>query len=139
MIEFIIGSKGKGKTKILLSKAAEAIEIANGNVVYIDKNTQHMYELSNRIRLINISNFPIENEDHFIGFISGIVSQDHDLEYMFLDSFLTIAGLTGKDIRKTVAKLDQLSIKYNIHFIISVSMDQHDLPEELQKFVSVAL
>ena len=93
MIELIVGSKGKGKTKILLEKADKAIKEATGSVVYVDKSSQHMYELSNRIRLINVSGFPVNSEDGFVGFISGIISQDHDLEYMFLDSFLTVANL----------------------------------------------
>ena len=80
MIELIVGSKGKGKTKILLEKADKAIKEATGSVVYVDKSSQHMYELSNRIRLINVSGFPVNSEDGFVGFISGIISQDHDLE-----------------------------------------------------------
>ena len=52
MIQFIIGEKGKGKTKVLLEKANAQIKEANGNIVYLDKSAQHMYELNNRIRLI---------------------------------------------------------------------------------------
>ena len=93
MVQLIVGSKGKGKTKELLLRAEQAVKEAQGNIVYLDKSSQHMYELSNKIRLINVSNFPVDSEDGFIGFISGIISQDHDHEYMFLDSFLKIANL----------------------------------------------
>ena len=68
MIQLIIGEKGKGKTKILLDKANQAIKEANGNIVYLDKSKQHMYELNNRIRLIDVTNFPISNCDVLIGF-----------------------------------------------------------------------
>ena len=61
MVQLIVGAKGKGKTKELLSRAEQAIKSANGTVVYIDKSSQHMYELSNKIRLINISNFPVNS------------------------------------------------------------------------------
>ncbi len=139
MIELIVGSKGKGKTKILLEKADKAIKEATGSVVYVDKSSQHMYELSNRIRLINVSGFPVNSEDGFVGFISGIISQDHDLEYMFLDSFLTVANLYGADITPIVEKLEELSEKYHVNFIVSISMDEHDLPEACRKYVSVKL
>ena len=139
MIELIVGSKGKGKTKILLEKAAEAVKNASGSVVYVDKSSQHMYELSNKIRLINVSNFPVDSEDGFIGFISGVISQDHDLEYMFLDSFLKIANLYGTDITSAINKLAELSEKYHVNFIVSVSMDSEDLPESLKEYVAVAL
>ena len=56
-----------------------------------NKSTKHMYELNNKVRLINVMDYPIDNCDEFLGFLCGIVSQDHDLEEMYLDSFLTIA------------------------------------------------
>ncbi|MDO4438199.1 MAG: twitching motility protein PilT [Eubacteriales bacterium] len=139
MIELIVGSKGKGKTKELLSRAESAVKSAIGSVVYVDKSSQHMYELSNKIRLINVSGFPVDSEDGYIGFISGIISQDHDLEYMFLDSFLTVANLYGTDISSAIDKLAQLSDKYHVNFIISVSMDAEDLPESCEKYVTVKL
>ena len=80
MVQIIAGRKGKGKTKILLQKANEAIKEAKGSVVYLDKNTKHMFELNNRVRLINVMDYPINTPESFIGFISGIISQDHDIE-----------------------------------------------------------
>ena len=139
MIELIVGSKGKGKTKELLKKAGEAVKAANGSIVYLDKSSQHMYELPNRIRLINVSNFPVDSADGFLGFISGIISQDHDLEYMFFDSFLKIANLYGTDVSGIIEKLAALSDKYHVNFIISVSMDAEELPETCRQYVSVAL
>ena len=93
MIEIISGEKGKGKTKELLTKVNAGVASASGSIVYLDKSQKHMYELSNKIRLINVTDYPIDNCDEFLGFICGIVSQDHDLEEMYLDSFLTIASV----------------------------------------------
>lgn len=50
MVSIIAGEKGKGKTKILLEKANEAVSKANGSVIYLDKSSKHMYELNNKIR-----------------------------------------------------------------------------------------
>ena len=93
MVQLIVGKKGKGKTKQLLDKVNGAIKSADGNIVYLDKSTKHMYELNNKVRLIDVSSYPLKNSDEFIGFICGIVSQDHDLQEMYLDSFLKIAKL----------------------------------------------
>lgn len=139
MVQLIVGAKGKGKTKILLEKAAEAVKNANGSVVYIDKSAQHMYELSNKIRLINISNFPVNSEDGYIGFVSGVISQDHDLEYLFLDGFVHIANLMGQDVTGAVEKLAALGENYGVNIVISMSMDSHELPESLKKYVDVTL
>lgn len=139
MVQLIVGKRGKGKTKQLLDKANSVIREAQGNVDYLDKSAQHMYELNNKIRLINVNEFPIESEDAFIGFISGIISQDHDLEYMFLDSFLKLAALEGADISGCIRKLEELGDKYKITFVLSVSMDQEELPDSVKKDVAVAL
>ena len=140
MIEIICGEKGKGKTKELLNKVNNSIATAAGNVVYLDKSQKHMYELNNKVRLINVTDYPVDNCDEFLGFISGIVSQDHDLEEMYLDSFLTIASISSDaDILKAIEKLDVISEKYKVRFILSVSKNKADLPECAKAKVIVAL
>ena len=109
MIPIISDVKGKGKTKFLIQKANEAVKAANGSVVYLDKNNKHMYELSNRIRLINVGDFPIDTYDAFIGFICGLISQDRDLEHMFFDSFLTIASVSDDYVGYVLSKLAVVS------------------------------
>lgn len=139
MIQIIAGEKGKGKTKQLLDKVNTEIKTAHGSIVYLDKNAKHMYELNNKIRLIDTSAFPIGNSDEFIGFICGILSQDHDLEQMYLDSFLKIAKLEDADITETIDKLDELGEKYNITFVLSISLDADDLPGNAKSKVIVSL
>ena len=139
MVEIIAGEKGKGKTKHLLDRVNGAVPGSNGNIVYLDKSQKHMYELSNKVRLINVKDYPIEDCDEFIGFICGIISQDHDLEQMYLDSFLKIAKLEDADITETIDKLDELGEKYNITFVLSISLDADDLPENAKSKVIVSL
>ena len=83
MVQIIAGEKGKGKTKQLLDQVNAAIETATGNIVYLDKSQKHMHELSNKVRLINVADYPLTDLDEFIGFICGIVSQDYDLQAMY--------------------------------------------------------
>ncbi len=139
MVELIVGRKGKGKTKVLLDKVNGAIKEVNGSIVYLDKSTKHMYELNNKIRLIDVSGYPLRNSDEFIGFICGIISQDHDLEEMYLDSFLKIAKLEDADITDTLKQLEQISRTFGITFTISVSMDKEQIPEAFQESILIAL
>ncbi len=139
MIQIIAGEKGKGKTKILIEKANLAAREAKGNVVYLDKNNKHMYELSNRIRLINVKDYCIENPSEFIGFLCGLVSQDHDLEAVFLDSFLTIAFIEGDLLTPTLKKIEKISKEYDLDFTLSISMAEHAFPELMRENIAVAL
>ncbi len=139
MVQIIAGIKGKGKTKRLLDMANTAVKDARGSVVYLDKSSKHMYELSNKIRLINVSEFNIMTSDGFIGFVSGIISQDHDLEIMFLDSFLKLSCLEGEDITPVIDALEKIGDKYNVRFVLSISADVEDLPENAKKDVLVSL
>ncbi|MDO4189920.1 MAG: twitching motility protein PilT, partial [Lachnospiraceae bacterium] len=110
MVQLIVGEKGKGKTKHLLDKVNSAVKTASGNIVYLDKNSKHMYELKNAIRLIDTSEYPISNTDEFMGFICGIVSQDHDIEEMYLDSFRIVAFIDDdNNIECVLDKLVKIS------------------------------
>ena len=139
MVQLIVGEKGKGKTKQLLDKVNSEIKAITGNIVYLDKSTKHMYELNNKVRLIDVSQYLIENTDEFVGFISGIISQDHDLQQMYFDSFLKIAVLEGKDMTATINKLERISETFKVDFILSVSVNESSLPEELKKKVIISL
>lgn len=140
MIEIIAGEKGKGKTKELLTKVNTSVEAASGNIVYLDKSQKHMYELNNKVRLINVMDYPVSNCDEFLGFLCGIISQDHDLEEMYLDSFLTVAAVeTDEEICKAIEKLDVISEKYNVKFVLSVSKDESKLPECAKAKIVISL
>ena len=122
MVQIIAGKKGKGKTKHLLDMANAAIKGANGTVVYLDKSAQHMYELNNRIRLINVNEFPVASAEGFLGFICGIIS-----------------ALEGADITETYETLKKISDKYHVTFVLSISMDADELPECAKGDVIISL
>ena len=92
-----------------------------------------------KVRLISATDYPLKNSDEFIGFICGIVSQDHDLASVYLDSFLKVAKLEGEDITDCVEQLEGIGKQYNITFVLSVSMDKEELPEGMQDKIIVAL
>lgn len=139
MVQLIIGNKGKGKTKVILDKVNNEVKEKSGNIVYLDKNTDHMFELNNKIRLIDVSEYNLDNVDQFLGFITGILSQDHDLEEMYLDCFLKIAKIEDTDIVPVIAKLDKISENFKVDFVVSVTMDSACIPEEIKDKVIAAL
>ena len=74
-----------------------------------------------------------------VGFICGILSQDHDLEQVYLDSFLKVAKLEEKDITGTLGQLDEIGKQFNVTFVISVSLDKEEVPEAFHDKIAVAL
>lgn len=139
MVQLIVGEKGKGKTKYLLDKVNTEIKEVSGSIVYLDKTAKHMYELNNKVRLIVAPDYMVDNSDAFLGFVSGIISQDHDLEQMYFDSFLKIACLEGQDIAPVVEKLEKMSEKFGVDFVLSVSQNESALAESLKSKIIVSL
>ena len=126
MVQLIVGKKGKGKTKQLLDKVNSEIKEISGNIVYLDKSTKHMYELNNKVRLIDVSQFMFENSSEFLGFVCGIISQDHDCQERI---FFT----------KKIEKLEKINKMFGVDFVLSVSMDESELPAGMKEKVIISL
>ncbi len=140
MIQLILGNKGKGKTKVLLDKVNTEIKTAHGSIVYLDKSAKHMYELNNKVRLIDISGFPLTSSDQFIGFIYGILSQDHDLEQMYLDSFLTISKAEDPAaVNALLETLTGIGEKFDVTFVISISLQADDIDSKYREHIIAEL
>ena len=139
MIQIIAGNKGKGKTKIILDKANTEVRSAKGSVVYLDKTSKHAHELNNKIRLVNVKEHFIDNYNEFIGFVSGIISSNHDIQSIYFDSFLNIAYADDNNLETIINKLEKISDHNKVDFILSVSRNLDELPEKLKKYVVVSL
>ena len=81
----------------------------------------------------------MKSEQEFIGFILGLISQDHDLEIVLLDAFLKISSLEGSDIAPTINRLEEISKDFGVKFILSVGLDEKDIPAELKENIIVSL
>ena len=139
MVQLIVGEKGKGKTKHLLDKVNTEIKNVSGNIVYLDKSAKNMYELNNKVRLIDVSDYFIENFSEFLGFVCGIISQDHDLEQMYLDSFFPISKAEKDDMDACIEKLEKVGDKFGVDFVVAVSLTEKDLSEKAKSKVIVSL
>lgn len=141
MVQLIVGNRGKGKTTHLIDNANNAIKDASGNIVYLDKNSKHMFELNNKIRLIDVSIYPVKGYDQLEGFICGVISQDHDIERVYIDSFSYLADIQDikTDLDKAVGQIEAISSAFDVDFVVSVSNDKSELSEALQEKIVVAL
>ena len=139
MIQLIVGEEGKGKTKHLLDKVNSEIKEATGNIVFLDRSSKHMFELNNKVRLINVSEYDFEDVSEFIGFIYGITSQDNDMQQMYIDGIMKLAKLDKDSLEIVVKRLEKISEKFGFDIIISASIDESKLSDNLKKLVIVSL
>ncbi|MDY3971343.1 MAG: twitching motility protein PilT [Clostridia bacterium] len=134
MVELLIGKKGTGKTKALIEKVNTALTVAKGNVVYISNSDEHIFNIKSKVRMADTSDFDIETYSEFLGFICGIVSRDFDITNIFIDGIFKIVGSDNLDgFENFLNKLEAMSQKFNISFVISVSIDADTAPDYIKK------
>lgn len=128
MVKLLIGHKGTGKTKLMIEMANDEIERSNGSVIFINKNSRLMYDLKYRIRVVCMEDFEhITNSDEYIGFIYGIISSDHDIETIYIDSILKHADVTLGDLPEFLTRLKNISKNYGMDFVVSLSADLEEM------------
>ncbi len=139
MVQLIIGAKGKGKTTYLLDVVSNNLDKSTGNCVYIDNSQKHMYDLSNKIRLINSSEYSLKNKYEFMGFICGIASADNDLEYIYIDNLCVQASMAVDELEGIVLRMDEIGKLFDINFVATVSATEDQITETVKPFLFKSL
>ncbi len=128
MVKLLIGHKGTGKTKQMISMANEQSEHSAGSIIFINKNSRLMYDLKYRIRVVCMEDYEhVTNSDEYIGFIYGIISSDHDIETIYIDSILKHADFSLGDLPEFLGRLDLISKNYGMDFIVSLSAEKEEM------------
>lgn len=128
MVKLLVGHKGTGKTKQMIDLANDQVENSNGSIIFINKNSRLMYDLKYRIRVVCMEEYEhVTNSDEYIGFIYGIISSDHDIETIFIDSILKHADFSLGDIPEFLTRLKNISKNYGMDFIVSLSAEKEEM------------
>ena len=139
MIKVMYGKKGIGKTKVLVDTANNFAANSTGDVVFIDYSKQLMYDLKHKIRFIDSSEFPVKTYQEFLGFICGIISEDFDIKFIFIDglNYIVKDDLSDESSLKVFfEKLRKLSAQYEIEFYISMNGEVDSMPQCIKEFVA---
>ena len=140
MVQIVAGKKGRGKTKYLIEMANEAVKSTDGKMIYLDKSQRNMHELDNRIRLINVLEYPIKSGNDLVCFICGLLSADHDIESIYVDSLLLLSKVNlDDDITPTLKEFDKISETFEIDFVLSVSRDIEEVPDIYKEKIIISL
>ncbi len=109
MVTLLIGKKGTGKTKKLISLANEAVAASTGNVVVIEKGSKLTYDVTHKARLIDTEQYLISGYDMLFGFISGICAGNYDVTDILVDSTFKICPEALAGLETFTKKLQDLA------------------------------
>ena len=135
MIKLIVGVKGSGKTKPLISMVNGAVEESLGNVVCIEKGIKLRYDVNYRARLINVDEYFVFGAKQLFGFVAGILASNSDVSDLYIDSALRICDNDMDDFERLVNDLDELADRYNVNLVMTSSVPAEKLSEGLRRFV----
>lgn len=128
MVKLLIGHKGTGKTKQMIDLANDQIQESKGSVIFINKNSRLMYDLKYRIRVVCMEEYEhVTNSDEYIGFLYGIISSDHDIETIYIDSILKHADFSLGDLPEFLTRLQDISKNYGMDFVVSLSAEKEEM------------
>ena len=137
MISIILGHKGSGKTKSLISCVNKAIETSKGNVVCVEKETKLTYDVNYRARLIATDDYDVKGDDAFYGFLAGICAGNHDITDVLVDATLRIGGRDYNELALFLENIYELSSKNEKDFVFTISADKDELPASIFNFCTV--
>ena len=135
MLKLIIGKKGSGKTKTLISMVDEALAMTKGDVVCIEKGDKLKFDIKYQCRLIDTDEFLVTDGQSLYGFIAGILASNHDVTDIFVDSALKICQNDFASFDVFLNELEALSAKTNINFTITSSLAEEEASDTVKKFI----
>mgnify|MGYP000516541280 CR=1 FL=1 len=123
MVRLIMGANGAGKTKQLIELIHSAVESENGSVVCIEPSADMTYDISYNVRLVNASEYNVNNYECLRGFISGLYAGNYDITHIFIDSLTKIVGVepTDPSVENFLDWLNSFAEKNNLKFTVTIS------------------
>ena len=135
MLKLIIGVKGTGKTKTLISMVNEAVEKSEGTVVCIEKGVGLRFDVKYTARLINTNDYLIFDAQSLYGFVAGILASNHDVTDLFIDSALKIANNDMNGFEAFVKAVDELAGKVGVNVVMTSSIPTEEASDLVKKYI----
>lgn len=135
MLKLIIGKKGSGKTKTLISMVNEALAMTKGDVVCIEKGDKLKFDIKYQCRLIDANEYLISDGQSLFGFIAGILASNHDVTDLFIDSALKICCDDTGSFELFLKELENLLKDRSVNCTITSSLAVEDATDTVKKYL----
>ena len=136
MLKIFAGLKGSGKTKNLIAMVNNAQKDTKGNVVCIEMGTKLIHEIDNQVRLIDVSEYGVDDWEKLYGFVCGVLASNYDLTDVFIDSALKICKNDIGGFDAFVEKAAPLFEKQNVNFVLTASVEVEKIPANLKAYLA---
>lgn len=137
MIKVFCSRRGTGKTKKLIQLANDHLNNIKGDSVYIDDDSRPMRQLERGIRFITTDELNINDCSSFYGLLCGLVSQNYDVENIYIDGLCNITKCSIKDQHSLFKKIEGLTEKFNLNMYININCeDLSNIPDFIKEYVA---
>lgn len=136
MIKIFCDRRGTGKTKALIDLANEKVLTTDGDIVYIDDDNRPSLELDRKIRFVNAKDFNFTDQKSFYGILCGIISQNYDIQTIFIDGLFNIVEEDVQSAVNLLNDMEKLAQKFNIEFYINVNGEAEKIPPFMKKYIA---
>ncbi len=134
MVKLIASREGTGKTKRIIDMANERLSNTTGNVVFIDDDKKHIYQLKHDMRFISMDEYPIHTHDEFVGFVCGVISNNFDIRDVFIDGLGKVMDMPEEALPHVIKRFDELSQRFGIDFTVTYTCHE-EIPEVVQQYL----
>ena len=132
-VMFMAGQKGEGKTRKLIDMVNNEAKTTDGHLVFIDDDKRHIFDLHRDIRFVETGKGLLSNYREFAGFILGILSQNSDIQHIYVDGLNNIVEtVDNESLLKLQARLEAVARVDDVDFTISVHCDKNSLPDAIK-------
>jgi hypothetical protein len=135
MIKVFVGGKGSGKTARLVDDLNIQATSDAANVVCIEHGQRLDRMVKYKIRLIDITEYPVSGYKELLSFIAGISAKDYDLTHIYIDSIAKISGDANlENLENFLVQLEKFSDKNSFSVMIILSADSAELTDGIRKY-----
>ena len=135
MVKLIMGLKGSGKTKQLVTDINEAVKNETGSMVCIEKGTKLRYDIDIRVRLIDYQEYSMGTLTFLKGFISGLHAGNFDITHVFIESLYKLIGEDRATGEAFVAWCEEFGAANDMRFTITISDEPAQASEAMKKYL----
>ncbi len=135
MIKVIMGLKGSGKTKKLISAIQDAVATENGDIVCIEYGKKLTYDVNYKVRLVDSEELGINNVDKLKGLLSGLHAGNFDITCVFIDNLYKTIGKDRAAGEEFITWCAKFAEDNNMKITMTVSDDVEGASDAVKQYL----